>query len=87
MSSTGPPVEPVPRPRQPGAEVWRLRHPDGRALRCVLPDDTVVAAGVEVQLFDGAGELIYAKRCADRAGALYVGNAWKEDNVRGGWGA
>lgn len=67
--------------------MWRLRHPDGRELRCVLRDDTEVAAGVEVQLFDGARELIYAKRCADRAGALFVANAWKQDNERGGWRA
>lgn len=85
MSSTGPPVEPTPRPPRPRLDVWRLKHPDGRELVCVLRDDTAVGAGVDVQLFDGAGELLYAKRCVDRAGAVFVANAWKQDNVRGGW--
>jgi hypothetical protein len=84
---TGPPVEPTPRPRNPGAEVWRLRHPDGRALVCVLRDDTAVGAGVDVVLFDSAGELLYAQRCADRAGAVSVANAMKQDSIRGGWRA
>jgi hypothetical protein len=44
-----------------------------------------VAAGVEVQLLDGAGELIDAKRCVDRAGAEFVATAWRQGNVRGGW--
>jgi hypothetical protein len=84
---TGPPIEPTPRPRQPGAEVWRLRHPDGRELVCVLRDDSAAGAGFDVQLFDGAGELRYTTRCVDHAGALFVANALKQDNERGGWRA
>jgi hypothetical protein len=53
---------------------------------CVLRDDTAVGAGVDVQLVDG-GELLYAKRCADRTGAVFVANAMKQDSIRGGWRA
>ena len=85
MAGTGPPIDVPQRPRQPSEEVWRLRHPDGRELRCELRDDTAVGAGCDVLLFDAEG-LMVSKRCADRRGAVYIATAWEQDNRRGGWG-
>jgi hypothetical protein len=74
-----------PRAPTPGEQVWRLAHPDGRVLRCVLRDDSAAGAGFDVQLFDGAGELLYAKRVAFEEEARFVADSWRQDNVRGGW--
>jgi hypothetical protein len=43
MSSTGPPIYPLPRPPQRVKEVWRLQASDQRVILCVLRDDTEVA--------------------------------------------
>jgi hypothetical protein len=74
-----------PRAAVPGQEVWRLRHPDGRELRCVLRDDSAAGAGFDVQLLDGAGELLVSKRVPFEEEARFVADVWRQDNVRGGW--
>jgi hypothetical protein len=84
MSSTGPPIEPTPRVRRPGIDVWRLRHPDGRELVCVLRDDSTVGAGFDVQLFDGHGDLIVSKRVAFEEEARFIATVWRQDNERSG---
>ena len=76
----------IPRQRQPGEEVWRLGHPDGRVQSCELRDDSKAGAGWDVMLLED-GEPLFSRRCADERGARYVAQSFKQDTVRAGWTA
>jgi hypothetical protein len=59
----------IPRQRQPGEEVWRLRHPtDSRVQSCELRDD----CGWDVTLLQD-GKLLFSRRCVDERGATLRG--------------
>ncbi len=73
-----------PRQPNPGAEVWRLRHPDGRVQSCELRNDSREDAGWDVMLLED-GEVLFSKRCVDERGARYVAQAFKQDTMRCGW--
>jgi hypothetical protein len=73
-----------PRERARGIEVWRLRDERGHVQSCELRDDSPVGAGWEVLLLMD-GEPQFSRRCADEVGARNLANAWKQDNLRGGW--
>ena len=75
----------IPRQRQPGLEVWRLRDPvTGRVQFCELRDDSNVGAGWDVMMLEDDGPL-FSRRCVDERGARYVANAFRQDTVRAGW--
>lgn len=75
----------IPRQRQPGAEVWRLRSPDGgRVQTCELRDDSKAGAGWDVMLLLD-GEPVFSQRCVDERGARYVAQSFKQDILRTGW--
>jgi hypothetical protein len=75
----------IPRQRQPGEEVWRLRDPvTGRVQTCELRDDTTVGAGWDVLILEG-DEPLFSRRCVDERGARYVAQSFKQDILRTGW--
>ena len=74
----------IPRQRQPGAEVWRLYHPDGRVQTCELRDDSRSGAGWDVMILEN-GEPLFSRRCADERGARFVALSFKQDTMRTGW--
>ncbi|MEP7308215.1 MAG: hypothetical protein ABJA98_22145 [Acidobacteriota bacterium] len=78
--------EGIPRQRQMGQEVWRLRHPDGRRVQsCEIRDDSKVSAGWDVTLLEN-DELVLSRRCVDEAEARYVARALRQDAAgTGGW--
>jgi len=74
----------IPRQRQPGAEAWRLCHPDGRVQTCELRDESKAGAGWDVMILEN-GEPLFSRRCADERGARYVARSFKQDAMRTGW--
>ena len=75
----------IPRQRQRGLEVWRLRHPtDGRVQSCELCDDSKVGGGWDVLLLQG-DEPLFSRRCVDERGARYVAESIKKDTLKAGW--
>ena len=73
------------RQRQPGEEVWRLRHPtNGRVQSCELRDDSKAGAGWDVMILQD-GEPLFSRRCVDERGARYVAQSFKQDTMRAGW--
>ena len=74
----------IPRQRQAGAEVWRLRHPDGRVQCCEIRDDRSVGAFWDVMLLEG-DEPLCSRRCVTEEEARYVARVFKEDTARAGW--
>jgi hypothetical protein len=72
--------------RQPGVEVRRLHHADGRVQTCEVRDDSQVGAGWDVLLLEGE-ELLLSRRCADECSARAVALALEEDTRRAGWTA
>jgi hypothetical protein len=73
-----------PRQREPGEEVWRLIHRDGRAQSCELRDNSGVGAGWDVMFLED-GEPLFSRRCPDVAVARYVAESAKRDLLRTGW--
>jgi hypothetical protein len=58
----------IPRQRQPGEELWRLRSPDGaRVHTCELRDDSRAEAGSDVMVLEG--QPMFSRRCVDERGA------------------
>ena len=57
---------------------------DGRTIACELRDDSKTGAGWDVVIRQD-GELSFSRRCADEAGARYVANALKQDQMNAGW--
>ena len=75
----------IPRQRQPGEEVWRLRHPtDGRVQSCELRDDSNVGGEWDVTLLEN-DEPLFSRRCVDERGARYVAECIKKDTLKSGW--
>jgi hypothetical protein len=75
----------IPRQRQPGEEVWRLRDPvTGRVQSCELRDDSNAGGGWDVTMLQN-GELLFSHRCVAERGARYVEHAFKQDTLRAGW--
>ena len=74
----------ISRQRQPGEEVWRLRHPDGRMQSCELRDDSKAGAGWDVMILQD-GEPLFSRRCAGERGARYVAESFRKDTARAGW--
>ena len=75
----------IPRQRQPGEEVWRLRDPvTGRVQSCELRDDSKVGAGWDVLMLQD-DEPLFSRRCVDERGARYVAQAFKQDTLKAGW--
>ena len=74
----------IPRQRQPGEEVWRLRHPvTGRVQSCELHDSRAGGGWDVTMLRDD--ELLFLRRCVDERGARFVAQAFKQDTLRAGW--
>jgi hypothetical protein len=68
----------IPRQRQPGEEVWRLRDPEGvRVQTCELRDDSKASAAWDVMLLLD-GEPVFPRRCLEERGARYVANPFAE---------
>jgi hypothetical protein len=74
----------IPRERQAGEEVWRLRHPDGRVQSCELHADSAVGTGVDVLALEN-GERFFSCRCLTDHHAGYVARALQQDTMRAGW--
>ena len=75
----------IPRQRQRGEEVWRLRSPNGtRVQTCELRDDSKAGASWDVMMLED-GEPLFSRRCVDERGARYVAQSFKQDTARAGW--
>jgi len=75
----------IPRQRQPGEEVWRLRSPAGtRVQACELWDDSKADGGWDVLVLED-GEPLFSRRCVDERGARFVAQSFKQDTARAGW--
>jgi hypothetical protein len=75
----------IPRQRQPGEEIWRLRDPvTGRVQSCELRDDSTVGAGWDVLMVQD-DEPLFSRRCVDERGARYVAECIKKDTLKAGW--
>jgi hypothetical protein len=73
----------IPRQRQPGEEVWRLRHGD-RVQSCELRNDSKAGAGWDVMVLKD-GEPLFSRRCADERGARFVAESFRQNLLRTGW--
>jgi hypothetical protein len=69
---------------QPGEEVWRLHHADGRVQSCELRDNSRVGAGWDVMLLEH-GDPLFSRGCVDEAFARRVADGAKKDLLRTGW--
>ena len=75
----------IPRQRQPGEEVWRLRDPSsGQVQSCELRDDSSAGGGWDVTMPQD-DEPLFSRRCVDERGARYVAQAFMQDTMRAGW--
>jgi len=59
---------------------------DGHTIACELRNEERLGFGWDV-IIRQDGELSFSRRCADEAGARYVANALKQDQVKAGWAA
>jgi hypothetical protein len=76
--------QPTPRsPRGPAEAVWHVTK-DSRTISCELRNEERIGAGWDV-IIRQDGELSFSRRCADEAGARFVANALKQDQVNAGW--
>jgi hypothetical protein len=75
----------IPRQRQPGEEIWRLRDPaTGRVQSCELRDDSKAGGGWDVTMLQN-DELLFSRRCVDERGARYMADCFRKDTVKAGW--